>query len=485
MRAVAIASLIAVAACGPNANPHEEECDPACTGSDVCVAGECTDDPGEACDPGDSEACYSGYPGTEGVGPCQGGTRTCAPSGYWGPCEGEVVPEQDMCGNNQDEDCDGTADNETDEDGDGYTNCTGDCCDSTAEGCTAPERVNPGAFEAPGNELDDDCDGNVDNSSAATCDQSLASNSANAEDYARAIDICQTATPGHWGVVSAKFTKADGTGAPLDVQRAIRTDWGSTGVQLGNALAVLSTAHAATPTQNNPAYSDVNGTDHGVTSGYPADWFSANGNALPNAPGCPAPIAEGAFDPVMFELKLRAPTNAQSFSMKINFMSAEFPEYVCTFYNDFFVVLLDSGFAGTPANPADGNLAFYQNAAGERFPVGVNLASGDTGLFTVCRNGPTGCSGTNPGTINTCGSDQELTGTGFDAPEAFGGCSANDQTGGGTGWLQTSGNVVPGEEITLRIGVWDTSDGILDSTALIDAFQWSIDPSDPGTIIVD
>ena len=55
--------------------------------------------------------------------------------------------------------------------------------------------------------------------------------------------------------------------------------------------------------------------------------------------------------------------------------------------------------------------------------------------------------------------------------------------GGATGWLVTSGNVTPGEIITLRIAVWDTSDHILDSLAVIDGFQWSVDVANPGTVI--
>ena len=62
-------------------------------------------------------------------------------------------------------------------------------------------------------------------------------------------------------------------------------------------------------------------------------------------------------------------------------------------------------------------------------------------------------------------------------------CGANNLLGGGTGWLVTSGNVVGGEIITLRIALWDTSDGIYDSVAIVDNFQWSVDASDPGTVI--
>jgi hypothetical protein len=394
-----------------------------------------------------------------------------------------VTPGQDVCGNGADENCDGTADNETDQDGDGYTNCGGDCCDSSDEGCVEPEKVNPGAIEVDGNDLDDDCDGNVDNAVAQLCDTGLSSNPTDPVDYARAIELCETATEtdNRWGVISARFVRADGTGAPVDVQKAIRPAFGATTVQAGASMAVISTAAAAATGQTNPAFSSWNSTDHGTSSNYPADWFAANGNTLPNAAGCPDPIGATANDPVMLELRIRTPSNAQSFSLRTNFMSAEFPEYTCTFFNDFFVVLLDSTWASDPPNPADKNLAFYTNPQNQIYPVGVNLAYGNTGLFQVCRNGATGCYGTNTGTINTCTSDAELGGTGMEVVD--GTCDTNSQVGGGTGWLTTSGNVVGGEIITLRIALWDTSDGLLDSVAMIGNFQWSLDPSDPGTVI--
>jgi hypothetical protein len=56
--------------------------------------------------------------------------------------------------------------------------------------------------------------------------------------------------------------------------------------------------------------------------------------------------------------------------------------------------------------------------------------------------------------------------------------------GGATGWLTTTGNVKPGEIITLRIAIWDTSDNNLDSLALVDGFTWSVDSTQPGTVIL-
>jgi hypothetical protein len=138
-------------------------------------------------------------------------------------------------------------------------------------------------------------------------------------------------------------------------------------------------------------------------------------------------------------------------------------------------------YSGTQPNPTDKNLAFYTDPAMKKYPVGVNLAYGNTGLFTQCINGTVGCSGT-PGTISTCVGTTELAGTGLDQPAPFE-CDTNSMMGGGTGWLTTSGNVKPGEIMTLRIAIWDTSDDILDSLAVIDNFKWSADSSDPGTVI--
>ncbi|MGK3962514.1 MopE-related protein [Sorangium sp. So ce118] len=67
---------------------------------------------GAVCAPGSQVACpYSGPPGTQGVGRCTAGLRTCDESGTaYGPCEGEVLPAPEDCSAAEDEDCDGLAD---------------------------------------------------------------------------------------------------------------------------------------------------------------------------------------------------------------------------------------------------------------------------------------------------------------------------------------------------------------------------------------
>jgi len=478
------AAFVLLVACGPTSKNHGDDD----TGVDAQQ---------QACSPGATQACYTGAAGTQNVGPCVGGSQTCDASGYWGPCVGEVVPKGEVCGNTLDDNCNGTVDEDNDADGDGFRTCGGDCCDATTDGCGDPQLVNPGAFEAPGNMVDDDCDGTVDNTVAASCDNGMTSNSNNAMDYAKAMELCQTATTQDtkWGVISARFILPSGSGTPNANQRSIRPSFGGTTVKGGSSFAVLSTGHAAAMSQANPSYAAFQGGSViGASSTMPSDWLAANNNNLPNAPGCPEPNGgTTAYDPIMLELKIRTPTNAKSFKLATNFFSAEYPEWVCSAFNDFFVVLLDSAWNGTPANPADKNLATYTSPNNQKYPVGVNLAYGNTGLFTVCKNGQTGCattSGAVPGNITTCMGTGELANTGFDVTNPSpqftndpGYCGTNNQAGGGTGWLVTSGNVKGGEIITLRIAIWDTSDGYYDSVSLIDNFEWSVDASTPGTVI--
>ena len=61
------------------------------------------------CTLGEIQDCYSGPGGTEGVAMCVAGTQQCTPSG-WGECVGEVLPEDEICDDEIDNDCDGDID---------------------------------------------------------------------------------------------------------------------------------------------------------------------------------------------------------------------------------------------------------------------------------------------------------------------------------------------------------------------------------------
>lgn len=360
-----------------------------------------------------------------------------------------------------------------DADADGFTTADGDCDD-------CDPKVNPGAFDVPGNLRDDDCAGGVDD--ATGCDTALASDG-DADALAKALDLCRTATLNNrnWGVLEAKLSLADGTESPSAVGHSIRPGFGSgLDPRLGASLVVLSTGEAAANGDTNPLFTGTNSSEHGQSSLLPADYLAAHAGLLPNAPGCPTPESEFAYDPEMLTLSIRTPVNARSFSLSASFYSYEFPEFVCSTYNDFFVALLDSNWDGTPANPVDRNLAMYTSPTDEHYPIGVNLAFGDTGLFQQCVNGLTGCRQEwTPGVITTCDGTSELAGTGFDTPAPHD-CESDSLNGGATGWLKLAGNVVGGEVITLRLAIWDGGDPTWDSTVVLDGFTWSTELVTPG-----
>ena len=151
--------------------------------------------------------------------------------------------------------------------------------------------------------------------------------------------------------------------------------------------------------------------------------------------------------------------------------------FVCTEFNDQLVVLV-----GTPSptwpqpNPPDLNLATYRQGP-LRFPLGINVAAGAS-IFEACE-----AVGTNPSCDDSVVSPRScsvglgpLAGTGFERPFA-GDCAQ----GAATRWLQVRGNVKPGEELMLRLALWDVGDDQFDSTALLDAFRWELNPVTPGT----
>ncbi len=89
-------------------------CDNACQWGEF---GACV---GEECGEGEVRDCYEGEEGSEGRGVCHGGRQVCD-QGRFGACVGQVVPFTERCGDGQDNDCDGDADEDD-----------GDCADQGA-----------------------------------------------------------------------------------------------------------------------------------------------------------------------------------------------------------------------------------------------------------------------------------------------------------------------------------------------------------------
>lgn len=471
---------------------HCGDCDVTCGADEVCVNSQCSSVCGEGLKKCGNECIDL----SDDKSNCGGCGNACS-SGE-NCIEGECV----SC-NSAVEDCDA----------DGWLASEGDCCDKPSLCGFDPSLVNPGAIEVLGNGVDDNCNGAADLFDAAafsSCDGSLPSAPSDLLDMAKAFGICAVTTenPGSpsektHGLISVELRRADGAALTASGARSIRTSFGGISVTEGSSLVVLSSGVAADTSQTNPGPSSGAPSSGNVSSAHsPAsvanlttcthsscvsDWLeSANpplkgAGDLPQAPECGAQ-ADGTFavDSVMLVLRLRAPTNARAFSFNSYFLSAEFPEYVCSAFNDQFVALVDTP-TGTPSpipNPVDKNLLTY-HASGQKWPIGINIAKG-TSLFSVCAP-QTGnvCWDTDVSPASCSLGPSALLGTGFEAPST---APSNTCTiGGGTGWLTTAGNVLPGEIVELRIALWDVGDANYDSTALIDGFEWLTSATLPGT----
>jgi hypothetical protein len=170
----------------------------------------------------------------------------------------------------------------------------------------------------------------------------------------------------------------------------------------------------------------------------------------------------GVNDQAALEVKIRVPSNANSYAFDSIFYTYEYPKFICSEFNDFFVVFSDP----KPEGASDGNIVFDVN----HDPIGVN-----TGLLEVCD--PSVQSPDAKKQFECKLGTDLLTGTGFGKSEATCGAGNAPNTNGGasTGWLHTTAPVTHSTIITLRFSVWDTNDEDLDSTALIDKFEWSVD----------
>jgi len=388
------------------------------------------------CAPGSQEPCYTGAPGTEGVGACVAGVATCAADGStFGACVGEVVPVTEVCSNGADDDCDGAVDEaDEDVDGDGFSECEGDCCE-TVDQCPEPTLVNPGAIEAPTEidsvAIDDNCNGTVDEAQG-TCDSGLALADTDPLNGAKAIDLCRPSEDASdWGLVGADYVRANGSPSTSTLQNGLMAAFGSNAPQAGTSMLALSTGHARSSSDPDAC---VNISCAGLGSGTAPAGFPQD------VPACAG--SSDINDDVALSVTVRAPSNATGFVFDFTFFTFEYPEWVCTLHNDQFIALVEPA----PPGSINGNIAFDAQAN----PVSVNI-----GLFEVC----SGCAqGTGA-----------LLGTGFDVWD--GGVS----DAGATGWLRTTAPVTPGSELTIRFAIWDAGDTAWDSTVLIDNFQWLTD----------
>lgn len=388
------------------------------------------------CDAGTGDAIFAG--GSNAGGSDEGGNPPSAGGNASdGGSTGQFNPQG---GGTPQPGCDSLPNEDSDMDG--FTGQQGDCNDCDAN-------VNPGAIEVIGTAddgtggaggageyvpADEDCDGTADNP-PEPCDASLALPGTDPFDGARAIELCKTAaTDQDWGVVSAAWVRANGVPATVNAHMGILNDFGPNVLPRagGRVLAISSgTARDAV----DPGYINHTTTINGPGTpppGFPQDVPSCAGSTNIN-------------DDVALELSVRAPTNATGYSFDFKFYSNEYPEWVCTSFNDQFIALVNPA----PMGSVNGNISF--DGASPPNPISVNVGT----FFNVC----SGCA------LGTA----ELQGTGFGDGE------------GGTNWLQTLAPIGGGETFSIRFAIWDTGDSAYDSTTIIDNFQWV---ANGGTVTV-
>lgn len=329
--------------------------------------------------------------------------------------------------------------------------------------------VNPGAYDVPGNGVDEDCSGVADDEPTG-CDGDLPMAADDAFQAARALGLCRRQSGDSWGLISAKWVFPDGSAQSLDadlcpvrtqphpLSRSILPVYGarnrptegarmtmlSSGVARSGSVALGPESAPATGTSP----SDANLC---APSRPPAGFPRVSSLCPPASTG-----SSKVYDGVALELSVRVPSNATAFAFDFNFFTSEFPAFVCDGKNDQFVALLSSRH---PSIPADKNVSFDKQG---------NAITVDTAFLDVCRPVTYG------GRSFACArGPADLQGTALDIELA----GDNGQTylrGGATGWLSTTAPVVAGETITLRLAIWDSDDPINDSSVLLDNARWTI-----------
>ncbi len=231
------------------------------------------------------------------------------------PTINPMAPED--CYDGVDNNCNGLIDaQETDQDGDGFGPCDEhpDCNDNNI-------LIGPASIEDPTDGIDNDCDGGVDEEEVG-CDCGGEPGGVPIEEQMlKAMGLCN----------SAIIQSATLSGNPL-------------------AYGAFDTWGAITPrlsTQPDDGLPTENCKWAYLSSGVALDsdpQGSMNSDLGVSAPD-PLPDSgqsDDVYDLVQFIVTLRVPINVTGFSFDFIFFSSEYPEWVCSNYNDTFYALVEN-----------------------------------------------------------------------------------------------------------------------------------------------
>ena len=278
-------------------------------------------------------------------------------------------------------------------------------------------------------------------SASDICDAGLALNSSDPLDAAKAIDICKTSSgPGDWGLLSATWVMADGSSATSNANYAlghgIFSTYGSNVTnRSGTQMLALSSGTARRP--SDPMYvAPASGFNKGYSGNNPAGFPKQ----ITTCAGT-CPVTNTPYDDAALQVSLRTPLSANGFTFNFKYYTTDYPGFVCSAYNDWFVAMLNP----IPLSQTDGNIAFS--------PDGNPIRANDSLLRFCTPNGAAVCYTCSLGT-------SELQGTGYENYAA-------------SSWLTATAAVAGDAVITLRFAIYDSEDNLYDSTVLIDNFQWT------------
>ena len=206
-----------------------------------------------------------------------------------------------------------------DQDGDGVTACGGDCDDHDATAA-------PGFIELPGDKVDNDCDGKVDNVVGCDCATGITA--------AQSMDLCDKSVTVSSGGASA-------------AQAVRKGSFGAIPARQGCSMYMISTGTAwSTSVQPGTSHSTKVTNPTTQTGCFACTIPGANKWVHPGPKGCCEDRSER--DAAWLTIQATAPVNAKGLRFDFLFLSAEYPEYIKKNYNDtFYAVVTTSSLSKT------------------------------------------------------------------------------------------------------------------------------------------